>query len=50
MEPDQSQDLVTEIINGTMTLLELGGPVVAVLPVASVLGLALALREHPRRQ
>lgn len=43
MENEQSQDLVTEIINGTVTLLDLGGPVVAVLLVASVLGLALAL-------
>lgn len=43
MEPTESQDIISEIINGTMTLLELGGPVVAVLLAASVLGLALAL-------
>lgn len=43
MESTENADLLTEIITGTRTLLELGGPVVAVLLVASVLGLALAL-------
>lgn len=43
MESTSNAGLLNEVITGTRTLLELGGPVVAVLLVASVLGLALAL-------
>jgi biopolymer transport protein ExbB len=43
MEPVTNPDLLNEIWTGALMLLKLGGPVVAVLLVASVLGLALAL-------
>ena len=43
MDPSSNPDLLTEIISGATMLLTLGGPVVAVLLAASVLGLALAL-------
>src|SRR5690606_25156266 len=43
MDSTSDPDLSSEIITGTKTLLELGGPVVAVLLVISILGLALAL-------
>lgn len=43
MDPTTDAGLLGEIITGAKTLLELGGPVVGVLLVASVLGLALAL-------
>ena len=43
MDPVEDQSLIKEIITGAATLLELGGPVVAILLCASVLGLALAL-------
>ena len=43
MEAPENQGLITEILSGAATLLELGGPVVGILIAASVLGLALAL-------
>ncbi len=43
MDPTTNPGLLQEIINGATMLLKLGGPVVGVLLVASVLGLALAL-------
>ncbi len=43
MEASENQGLITEILSGAATLLELGGPVVGILIAASVLGLALAL-------
>ncbi|MEM7540505.1 MAG: MotA/TolQ/ExbB proton channel family protein [Pseudomonadota bacterium] len=43
MESQANGDLVGELISGIGTLLELGGPVVAILLAASVVGLALAL-------
>ena len=43
MDPTTDSGLISEIIHGAKTLLELGGPVVGILLVASVLGLALAL-------
>ena len=43
MEASENQGLITEILSGAATLLELGGPVVGILLAASVLGLALAL-------
>lgn len=43
MDPTSSPDLLTEIVNGATMLVKLGGPVVGILIVASVLGLALAL-------
>lgn len=43
MEASENQSLIAEILSGAATLLELGGPVVGILLVASVLGLALAL-------
>ncbi len=43
MESTTDVGLIAEVIAGAKTLLELGGPVVAILLVASVLGLALAL-------
>jgi biopolymer transport protein ExbB len=45
MEPSANQGLLAEILSGAATLLELGGPVVAILLAASVLGLALALSK-----
>lgn len=43
MDPTTDTGLIGEIINGATMLLKLGGPVVGILLVASVLGLALAL-------
>ena len=43
MDSTTNAGLISEVINGAKTLLELGGPVVGILLVASVLGLALAL-------
>ena len=43
MDPTTDTDLITEIVAGATTLLQLGGPVVGILLAASVLGLALAL-------
>ena len=43
MESTTDTGLLSEIITGATTLLQLGGPVVGILLVASVLGLALAL-------
>ena len=43
MDPSTNPDLIEEVITGATMLLTLGGPVVAILLVASILGLALAL-------
>ena len=43
MEPSTQTNLVADILSAITTLLELGGPVVGILLVASVFGLALAL-------
>lgn len=43
MDSTTDPGLLGEIVTGAKTLIELGGPVVGVLLVASVLGLALAL-------
>ncbi len=43
MDSTSATGLLNEIIHGATTLLQLGGPVVGILLVASVLGLALAL-------
>jgi len=43
MDSTANAGMVTELVTGTKTLIELGGPVVAVLLVMSIYGVALAL-------
>ena len=45
MEPINESSFVQTVIDGIMTLLSLGGPVVAILLLASIFGLALTFRK-----
>lgn len=45
MEQTNEMNLLQTIIDGILTLLSLGGPVVAILLLASIFGLALAFKK-----
>lgn len=45
MEPTSDANLIQKIIDGIISLLTLGGPVVAILLMASIFGLALVFRK-----